>query len=176
VCVCERDSRKRLERKVNVSGNGKENRGRTGDSVEGSPDWFDVLWRTTAVVFLLLDKLRTGKRSAVDEIHASGRWYGVRDGMAEEPAVKGRLRVTFCRWRSTLPVRKRLSHGHRLFPPTPSRRAAIAIAVRHVLASYLISPSGSHSIYSPSFQKNPNHHLKRMQAPHSHVRPVYGDI
>lgn len=30
--------------------------------------------------------------------------------MAEEPAVKGRLRVTFCRWRSTPPVRKRLSH------------------------------------------------------------------
>jgi hypothetical protein len=71
--VCERDSRRRLERKVNVAGNRKENRGRTGDPVEGGPDWFDVLGRTTAVVFLLLDKLRTGKRSAVDEIHASGR-------------------------------------------------------------------------------------------------------
>ena len=49
----------------------KENGGQTGDPVKRCPDWFDVLWRTTAVVFLLLDKLRTGKRSAVDEIHAS---------------------------------------------------------------------------------------------------------
>jgi len=46
----------------------------TGNPVQGSFDWFDILsTRATSIFdgFQLLDELRTGRTSAVDEIHDS---------------------------------------------------------------------------------------------------------
>ena len=73
-----KNSRKHLERKAaGVSGReeGRESTlGRTGNPVQGSFDWFDILsTRATSIFdgFQLLDELRTGRTSAVDEIHDS---------------------------------------------------------------------------------------------------------
>jgi len=55
-----------------VSGkrNGEESIGLTGNPVQGSFDWFDILSPTSVFdSFELLDKLRTGWTSAVGDIH-----------------------------------------------------------------------------------------------------------
>lgn len=76
------NSRKHLvKRRVEVSEDikGRDDLGRTGNSVQGSPDGFDVL-PTTSILrgFQLLDKVRTRWTCAVDDIHDDQRWEGDR--------------------------------------------------------------------------------------------------
>ena len=70
-----RDSRKHLDRRtigVSERNKGKDSLGRTWNPVQGSFDGFDVLSTGATSIFdgfELLDELRTGWTSAVDEIH-----------------------------------------------------------------------------------------------------------
>jgi len=77
------NSRKRLvKRQVEVSEDiqGREDLGRTGNSVQGSSDGLDVL-STASILrgFELLDIVRTGWTCAIDDIHDDQRWKGDRD-------------------------------------------------------------------------------------------------
>ena len=78
------NSRKRLvKRQVEVSEDiqGREDLGRTGNSVQGSSDGLDVLSAASILRgFELLDIVRTGWTTcAIDDIHDDQRWKGDRD-------------------------------------------------------------------------------------------------
>jgi hypothetical protein len=79
---------------------GRDGLGRTWNPIERSFDGFDVLsTRATSIVdgFQLLDKLRTGWTSAVDEIHDSKKRGERSPGRGEwESEVKGKDRVRLC--------------------------------------------------------------------------------
>jgi hypothetical protein len=77
------NSRKHLvKRQVEVSEEveGRDDLGRTGNSVQGSSDGLDVLPTTSILCgFQLLDKVRTGWTCAIDDIHDDQRWKGDRE-------------------------------------------------------------------------------------------------
>lgn len=77
------NSRKHLvKRQVEVSEDIKrrDDLGRTGNSVQGSSDGLDVLPTTSVLCgFQLLDKVRTGRTCAIDDVHADERREGRRE-------------------------------------------------------------------------------------------------
>jgi hypothetical protein len=77
------NSRKHLvKRRVEVSEDmkGRDELGRTGDSVQGSSDGLDVLATTSILRGLqLLDKVRTGWTCAIDDVHDDQRRKGDRE-------------------------------------------------------------------------------------------------
>ena len=100
--------------------------------------------------------------------------------MAEESAVKGRLRVTFCRWRSTLSDRKRLSHNHDLDFQL-HQAGGRPHPIRHPPCLILDIPSRIHYLSrivpSPSFEKNLTTPRIIAKTRASHIFPqVYGDM
>lgn len=71
-----------VKRRVEVSEDikGGDELGRTGDSVQGSSDGFDVLAPTSILRgFELLDKVRSGWTCAIDDIHDDQRRKGDRE-------------------------------------------------------------------------------------------------
>jgi hypothetical protein len=88
------NSRKHLvKRQVEVSEGtkGRDDVGRTGDSVQGSSDGLDVLPTTSILCGLqLLDKVGTGWTCAIDDIHCDQRRKGRPGEGIRSGEVKGR--------------------------------------------------------------------------------------